>query len=58
MRPDLTGLTMVPAVILVLATQSLKASDVHVPLDVRLIILFVVMRLASCNVGLMYSWPS
>lgn len=56
-RPDLTGLMMVPLVTLVPATQFERTVDVHIPLAVRLLTLSSVISFSSCKVGLMISWP-
>lgn len=47
-----------PVVVLVIETQFEMSSDEHVPADVRLITVFDSIRVASCNVGLMMSFPS
>lgn len=49
---------IVPAVVLVTETQLVRTSDEQVPSDVRLITVFDSMSLASCNVGLIMSFPS
>jgi len=53
---DLTGLTIVPLVVLVVATQS--ENEVYVQALPRSRRLSVSMRAWSCSVGLMYSAPS
>lgn len=56
-RPDLTGLTMVPLVVLVLTTQLDQTVDVQDLSSRRLMMLFFSMREESWSVGLMTSWP-
>ena len=58
MRADLTGLTIVPLVVLVVATQLKNWSDVHVFSFSRLMVAFLLIRLGFCNVGLSHKCPS
>jgi hypothetical protein len=60
MRPDLTGCTIVPFVMLVAVTQLKGRSEVavQVPFAVKLMTLLVVTSVSSWRVGLMCSWES
>src|ERR1700761_7245268 len=57
-RPDLTGLTIVPLVVLVLVTQFCQADEVQIPPTRKSTVLFVSISFGSCRVGLMCSIPS
>jgi len=52
-RADFTGLTMVPLVMFVVATQSDQDVEVQLPSARRLMTLLVLMRDSSWSVGLM-----
>ena len=58
MRADLTGLTIVPLVVLVVATQLMNWFDVHVLSLSRLIVVFLLMRLGFCSDGWSHNCPS
>lgn len=57
-RADLTGLTIVPFVTSVVATQLFHVSEEQVPSLSRLITVFFSIRAGSCRVGLMCNAPS
>lgn len=57
-RADLTGLTMVPLVVLVAERQSVKTCEEQMPWALRSTMLSFSMSLLSWSVGLRYRTPS